>query len=106
MSGEPVDVPLEATGCTAVFAVVPRDGGRLSDTACLTPLDGQAEVLEVIGFDAYRTGPGETVAPGQAVARFILRAGNRRAAVGRAEELLGRLEETLGVRLMTGDLDA
>ncbi|MEU8971358.1 ATP-grasp domain-containing protein [Streptomyces monashensis] len=106
MTGEPVDVPGEVTGCTAVFAVVPRDGGRLSGTACLTPLDGQDDVLEVIGFDAYRTGPGETVAPGQAVARFILRAESRRAAVGRAEELLGRLEGTLGTRLMTGDLDA
>ncbi|MEV5938512.1 ATP-grasp domain-containing protein [Streptomyces sp. NPDC051994] len=104
-TGEPVDVPDGFAQCTAVLAVTARTGGRLSATADLSPLAGQADVLEVLGFDVYRTGPGEQVTPGQAVARFILRAADRRAVVARATELTGHLETSLGISLMTGDKD-
>ncbi|MDH6114552.1 biotin carboxylase [Kitasatospora sp. MAP12-15] len=104
LSGAPVDVPQGFADCTAVFAVIAQDGGRLSPTADLAALTGHPDVLEVIGFDAYRTGPGQPIAPAQAVARFILRAPDRPTAAHRAEELLHHLEHSLGLPLMTGDL--
>ncbi|MFG2428687.1 ATP-grasp domain-containing protein [Streptomyces sp. NPDC048590] len=105
VSGAPVSVPTTFADCTAVFVVTAGTGGRLSATASLEPLLEDGDVLEVMGFDTYRTGPGQTVVPGQTVARFILRAQDRRTVVARGRRLLCRLEDTLGLALMKGDKD-
>lgn len=105
LAGDVVERAERFEGCTAVFAVTARDGGRLSPTASLDVLLGPPDILEVIGFDSYRTGPGEQVAAGQAVARFVLRAADRAAAARRAEQLLRRLSQSLAVSLVIGDKD-
>lgn len=106
VTGAPVCVPEGFAECTAVFVVTAETGGRLPATASLAPLHDDDGVLEVLGFDTYRTGPGQVVVPGQTVARFILRAPDRRTVVARGTRLLHRLEERLGLTLMTGDKDS
>jgi biotin carboxylase len=102
LAGSSVDVPASFSGSTGVFAAMPLGPGRLPAAASLHPLAARPDVLEVIGFDSYRTGPGQPVAAGQAVARFVLRAASRADVMARGSHLLGQLAGSLGVPLMTG----
>jgi biotin carboxylase len=98
LAGDAVSVPDGFADCTTVIAVVASESGRLAPTASLSAIEGD-DVLDIIGFDNYRVFPGAAIRYGQAVARFVLRASNRQAAVKRAEGILGALERPLGLRL-------
>jgi biotin carboxylase len=106
LAGEAVSVPGRFADCVAVIAVIAAEPGRLASTANLSALTGNDEILDIMGFDNYRTGPGAPVHYGQAVARFVLRARDYQAVVKRSNEFLGALERPLGLRLAIGDIES
>lgn len=100
-----VRLPAPADGCVGGRKVMARHGGTIAAAATLDRAARHPDVLQVVGFDSYRTGPGRTVAPGQIVARFILRGEDHLSVVRAAEQILHGLQEDLGIELMIGEKD-
>ena len=103
--GAAVDVPERFDGCTAGRKVMVCDNGVIAADASVDWLREQPDVIQVVGFDSYRTGPGQPVAAGQVVARFLLRCQDYPTIVRTADRLLRGLQRSLGAKLMTGDKD-
>lgn len=100
-----VDVPPLLPGCTAVCAVIARDGGTIAPTATLAGLHGDPDVREVLGLDHYAAHPGSSVPADTVLARFVLRGPDLPAVRDRMATLLAGLETELGLPLMIGDKD-
>ncbi|QKW23640.1 ATP-grasp domain-containing protein [Kitasatospora sp. NA04385] len=100
-----VNAPAPTDGCVGGRKVMARHGGTLDPAATLERAARHPDVLQVVGFDSYRTGPGRDVAAGQIVARFILRGEDHLSVVRAAEQILHGLEEDLGIELMIGEKD-
>jgi biotin carboxylase len=103
--GAKVDVPTRIAGCTGGRKVIARYGGVLSPDATLDAVAAHPDVLQVVGFDDYRTGPGQAVAPGEVVARFMLRGPDHASVRATALELMRDLQKSLGIALASGDKD-
>lgn len=105
LAGEPVPVPERIEGCTAGRKVMVREDGMLAPGASLGRASVHPAVRQVVGFQEYRTGPGQPVRAGQVVARFILRGDDHPSVLRTAEQILRGLEEDLGVGLLIGEKD-
>jgi biotin carboxylase len=103
--GAAVDIPEPCDGITASRKLIAREDGVLARDASVDWLQGQPEVIAVIGFDSYHAQPGQAVAAGQVVARFLLRCPDYPSIVRAADRLMPGLQRSLGIKLMTGDKD-
>lgn len=101
----PVRPPAAFDGCTGGCKAMTVRGGTIAATASLDWLAERPDVLQVLGFEEYKTGPGCTVGPEQVVARFILRTADPAALPGTMDQVLRRLQEETGVELMIGTRD-
>lgn len=83
--------------------VMSREPGTIDAHARLDWMLDRSEVLGVVGFDTYGTGPGRRVEAGDVIARFLVAGADYSSVVVAAEDLLQRLESVTGLRFRYGE---